>query len=158
MSHLRKKTESDKVRDHCHLTGKNRGPAHIICNINATQQQRNFVSYISHKFRNYDCHMFLKKLVDEKNDKVNFDLLPKKNEEYISATYRGIRFIDSYRFLSSSFDSLVETLVDKSEITLKNLRQKTVDNDERKKIVKEIKEENKTSIDLKKVIQIKMKI
>ena len=27
----------DKVRDLCHLTGKYRGPAHIKCNINVTQ-------------------------------------------------------------------------------------------------------------------------
>ena len=56
-------------------------------------------------FFNYDCHLFCKKLVDKKNDKVKFDIIPKTNEEYISVTYGCIRFINSYRFLSSSLDS-----------------------------------------------------
>ena len=56
--------------------------------------------------------MFFKKLVDKKKDKVDFDILPKTNEEYIAVTYLCIRFIDSYRFLSSSLDSLVKPLVD----------------------------------------------
>ena len=30
--------ESDKVRDHCHLTGKYRGPGHNTCNINVKQK------------------------------------------------------------------------------------------------------------------------
>ena len=114
--------ESDKVRDHCHLTGNCRGPAHSICNINVTQVQKNFIPFIFHNFSNYDCHMFFKKLVDKKNDKVEFDIIPKTNEEYISVTYGCIRFIDSYRFLSSGLDSLVETLVDNSQKTLKNLK------------------------------------
>ena len=101
---------SDKVRDHCHLTGSYRGPAHNICNINVTQKQSNFIPFIFHNFSNYDCHMFFKKLVDKKNDKVKFDIIPKTNEEYISVTYGCIRFIDSYRFLSSDLDSLVKNL------------------------------------------------
>ena len=43
-----KSIESDKVRDHCHLTGKNRGSAHSICNINVTQQQTNIIPFIFH--------------------------------------------------------------------------------------------------------------
>ena len=46
--------------------------------------------------------MFFINLVDKKNDKVEFEILPKTNEEYVSVTYGYIRFIDSYRFLSSS--------------------------------------------------------
>ena len=46
--------------------------------------------------------MFSKKLVDKTNNKVNFDINPKTNEEYTSVTYGCIRFIDSYQFLSSS--------------------------------------------------------
>ena len=30
---VKKNIESDKVRDHCHLTSKNRSPAHNVCNI-----------------------------------------------------------------------------------------------------------------------------
>ena len=103
---------SDEVRNHCHLTGKYRVPAHSKCNINVTQQQSNFIPFIFHNFSNYDCHMFLKKLVDRKNAKVKLDIIPKTNEEYISVTYGCIRFFDSHRFLSMSFDRLVKNLND----------------------------------------------
>ena len=76
-----KNIESDKVRDHCHLTGKYRGPAHSNCNINVTQDQIIFIPFIFHNFSNYDCHMFFKKLGNKKNDKVKFHIIPKTNEE-----------------------------------------------------------------------------
>ena len=94
--------------------------------------------------------MFFKKLVDKKNDKVKFDIIPKTNEEYISVTYGCIRFIDSYRFLSSGLDSLVKTLVDNSNKTLKNLKEEIVDNDEILNIINEIIEDDETIKDLKK--------
>ena len=101
---------SDKVRDHCHLTGKYRGPAQNTCNINVRQADSNFIPIAFHNFSNYDCHMFFKRLVDIKKDKVKFKTIPKTNEEYNSVKYGYIRFIDSYRFLSESLDKLFKKL------------------------------------------------
>ena len=90
---------SDKIRDHCHLTGKNRGPAHNTCNINVKQKDSNFIPFAFHNFSNYDCHLFFKRLVDLKKDNVKFKIIPKTNEEDIVVNFGCIRFIDSYRFL-----------------------------------------------------------
>ena len=57
-----KNIESDKVRDHCHLTGEYRGPADSKCNINVIQDQSNFITFIFHNFSNSDCHMFFLKI------------------------------------------------------------------------------------------------
>ena len=142
--------ESDKVRDHSHLTSKYRGPAHGKCNVNVTQEQSTFIPFRFHNFSNYDCHLIFKKLVDKKNDKEKFDKLPKRNEEYTSVNYGCIRFIDSSRFLSSGLDSLVKALVDNSHKTLKDFEEEIIDNDEILNIINEIKmlitEEKKDSI------------
>ena len=111
--------ESEKVRDHCHLTDGFRGPAHSKCNFNVTQDQSNFIPFIFHNFIHYGCHMFFKKLVDKKNDKVKIDIIPKTTEEYISVTFGCFRFIDSCRFLSSSLDSLVKKFDNDDFIILK---------------------------------------
>ena len=101
---------SAKVRDHCHLTGKYRGPAHNTCNKKVKQKDSSFLPFAFHNFSKNDCHMFFKRLVDLRNDKVTFKNIPKTNEEYISVTYGCIRFIDSYRFLSESLDKLIKKL------------------------------------------------
>ena len=92
----------------------------------------------------------LKNWLIKRKIKVDFDIIPKTNEEYISVTYGCTRFIDSYRFLSSGLDSLVKTLVDNSNKTLKNLKEEIVDNDEILNIINEIIEDDKTIKDLKK--------
>ena len=101
---------SEKVRYHCHLTEKYRGPAHNVCNINVKQKDGNFIPFAFHNFSNYDCHMFFKKLVDLKKVKVKFKTIPKTNEEYVAVKYGCIRFFDSYPFLSESLDKLVKIL------------------------------------------------
>ena len=62
------------------------------------------------------------------NVKVNFDFIPKTNEDYSPVTYGCIRFVDSYQFLSSSLESFVKTQVDNSHQTLKNLKKEMVAN------------------------------
>ena len=100
---------------------------------------------------------FFKRLVDKKKDKVDFEIIPKTNEEYISVTYRCISFVDSYRFLSSGLDSLVKTLIDNSHKTLKDFEEESVENDkisniinETKMFIKEDKYKNDSIKDLKK--------
>ena len=109
-----------KKSDHCHSTGIKRCPVHHKCNINVTQKLSNFIPLEFHKFSNYDCHLLFEKLTDKKKDEVLLDIITKKNEEFISVIYVCIRFIDSYRFLSSSLDSLVKTLVENKHKTLEN--------------------------------------
>ena len=54
-------------------------------------------------------------------------------------TYGCIRFIDSYRFLSSGLDSLLKTLVGNDHKTLKDFEEEIVDNNEILNFVSEIK-------------------
>ena len=121
--------ETDKIRDHCHLTGNYKGPAHNECNLQVNQKDSNFITISLHNFSNYDCHMFFEQLVDGKKDKVKFEIIPKTDEKYISFRYGCINSIDIYRFLSSSLDTLVQTLVDSSHKTLENLKKEVFGDD-----------------------------
>ena len=53
----------DKVRDHDHLTGKYRGAAHNICNIQSQQRSSSFVPIFFQNFSGYDCHLIFEELL-----------------------------------------------------------------------------------------------
>ena len=101
----------DKVRDHDHLTGKYRGAAHNICNINCKQRSSSFVPIIFHNFSGYDCHLIFQQLLIQAFEKgYEPKTIPKSMENYVSIQVGCLRFLDSYRFLSSSLDKLVKSL------------------------------------------------
>ena len=101
----------EKVRDHDHLTGKYRGAAHNICNINCKQKSSSFVPIFFHNFSGYDCHLIFEELLTEAyNQNYNPTIIPKSLENYVSVQVGCLRFLDSYRFLSSSLDKLVKSL------------------------------------------------
>ena len=109
-----------KVRDHCHYTGKYRGAAHNICNLKYKIPRE--IPVVFHNGSTYDYHFIIKELVKQFDG--NFECLGENTEKYITfsvpvkkkieskdieITYK-IKFIDSYRFMSSSLSKLVDNL------------------------------------------------
>ena len=109
-----------KVRNHCHFTGKYRGAAHNICNLRYKVPKE--IPIVFHNGSTYDYHFIIKELVKEFEG--NFECLGKNTEKYttfsvpikkkvenkdLEITYK-IKFIDSYRFMSSSLSKLVDNL------------------------------------------------
>ena len=104
-------TELRKVRDHDHLTGKYRGAAHNICNIQSQQRSSSFVPIFFHNFSGYDCHLIFEELLIQAFEKgYEPKIFPKSMENYVSVQIGCLRFLDSYRFLSCSLDKLVKSL------------------------------------------------
>ena len=116
---------NDRVRDHCHFTGRYRGPAHNRCNLKYRKPKN--ISVFFHNLSGYDSHLFIKKLgTPNKNE--NIDCIPNNEEKYISfsktivtgqytnkkeevkdKTFK-IVFKDSLKFMSSSLGHLVNNL------------------------------------------------
>ena len=112
-----------KVKDHCHYTGKYRGAAHNICNLRYKVPKE--IPVVFHNGSIYDYHFIIKELVKEFEG--NFDCLGENTEKYITfsvplkkkienknveITYK-IKFIDSFRFMSSSLSKLVDNLFER---------------------------------------------
>ena len=113
----------DRVRDHCHLTGKYRGAAHNKCNLQYRKPK--FIPVVFHNLSGYDSHLFIKNLGVTEG---NINCIPNNEEKYISFSKdivvgeytskngkivdikQQLRFIDSFKFVASSLDKLVENL------------------------------------------------
>ena len=111
-----------KVKYHCHYMRKYRGAAHNICNLRYRIPKE--IPIVFHNGSTYDYHFIIKKLVKEFDG--NFECLGENTEKYITfsvplkkeiknknktieITYQ-IKFIDSYRFMSTSLSKLVDNL------------------------------------------------
>ena len=99
--------KQQKVRDHYHYTGKYRGAAHNICNLRYKVPKE--IPAVFHKGSTYHFEC-----LGENTEKyITFSVPLKKKIENknIEITYK-IKFIDSYRFMSSSLSKLVDNLSD----------------------------------------------
>ena len=100
---------TDKVRDHCHVSGKFRGAAHNKCNISLRIPKK--IPIIFHNLQGYDGHIILKEL---NNFNVDIEVIPKNIDNYMSIIVnRNITFIDSLQFYKGSLDTLASNLDDK---------------------------------------------
>ena len=118
----KKDFNNDKVRDHCHFTGKYRGAAHNTCNLRYKIPKN--IPVIFHNGSTYDYHFIIKELACEFEE--NFECLGENIEKYITfsvpikkkidnknidITYK-VKFIDSFRFMATSLSKLVDNLTD----------------------------------------------
>ena len=118
----KKEFNNDKVRDHCHFTGKYRGAAHNMCNLRYKIPKN--IPVIFHNVSTYDYHFIIKELPSEFEG--NFECLGENTEKYITfsvpikkrienknmdITYK-IKFIDSFRFTATSLSKLVDNLTE----------------------------------------------
>ena len=112
----------DRVREHDHYNGKFRGAACTQCN--SRLRKPKFIPVFFHNLTGYDCHLFIKHLGDK------LTCIPNNDEKYISFSkqvhvdtfknqegksckvYRELRFLDSFRFMASSLDTLSRNLSD----------------------------------------------
>ena len=126
--------KKQKVRDHCHYTGKYRRATHSICNLNYKISKE--IPIVFHNGSTYDYHFLIRQLARE--FKGNFDCLGENTEKYIifsvpvkkehdngKPSIYKLKFIDSYRFMSDSLSNLVDNL---SEINNKEPKDKFIDN------------------------------
>ena len=112
-----------KVRDHCHYTGRYRGPAHSLCNLK--YRIPSYIPVVFHNLSGYDMHLFIKELGTHSKD---IGVITKNKEDYITFSvnimvdryidkegnekdkFIELRFIDSFEFMASSLDSLMYNL------------------------------------------------
>jgi hypothetical protein len=97
---------SDRVRDHCHMTGQFRGAAHNECNINFNYGDYK-IPLLIHNLKNYDAHFIISTIPKEMN---NIDVIANNSEKFITFTIGNIRFIDSFQFLSAGLETLASNL------------------------------------------------
>ena len=111
-----------KVKDHCHYTGKYRGSAHYICNLRYKTPKK--IPVVFHNGSAYDYHLIIKELAKEFEEEleclggntekcITFSVPIKKEitkKDKITKISYKIKFIDSFRFMSTSLSILVNNL------------------------------------------------
>ena len=119
--------KNPKVRDHCHYTGRYRGAAHRNCNLQ--YKIPSYIPIVFHNLSRYDAHLFIKELAASVPGGAKMNVIAKNKEDYITFSIQvtvdkyidkhgvekekeiELRFIDSFKFMSSSLDSLTTNLV-----------------------------------------------
>ena len=59
-------SKEPKVRDHCHYTGRYKGPAHSLCNLR--YRIPSYIPVVFHNLLGYDAHLFIRELGKNSRD------------------------------------------------------------------------------------------
>lgn len=100
--------KKDKVRDHDHISGLYRGCAHNNCNINFNHKNFKIPVYF-HNLKGFDGHLIIQGL--KKMNFSNIQIIAQNFEKYMTFSFGGFRFLDSFAFLTSGLATLAENLL-----------------------------------------------
>ncbi|VDI56520.1 Hypothetical predicted protein [Mytilus galloprovincialis] len=105
--------ESEKVREHNHLSGKYRGAACQSCNTKEGKATK-LIPVFFHNGSNYDFHFLIEELMKYEDEYNKVKLLSKNSENYISidygSNYKKLRFLDSYRFMLKGLSDIAKSM------------------------------------------------
>ena len=94
-----------KVRDHCHFTGKYRGCAHSICNLNFCNRYFKIPVFF-HNMKNYDGHLIIQN-AEKLSNKKKIDVIAQNSEKFLNIGFDSLSVKDSFSFITASLDKLV---------------------------------------------------
>ena len=114
--------DNNKVRDHCHYTGKCREALHSKCNLMLKTNRT--IPVFFHNLTGYDSHLFVKRLADSRG---KVDCIPHNEEKYITFNkdvlvdtiekddkevniYSRLRFVDTMNFMGTSLEKLANNM------------------------------------------------
>ena len=108
-----------KNRDHNHMDGLYIGPSCTRCNLSrkykqASRPKKNKpatyeIPIFFHNLKGFDSHLILEHFPAlSKKDRVN--CIATNFEQFLTFSYRGLKFVDSYQFLTASLGTLAENL------------------------------------------------
>src|SRR5438477_9674539 len=98
-----------KVRDHDHITGKYRGPAHSSCNLQLRIKPAETKLLIRfHNISKYDGHLIAKAMGRASKEAIT--AIPHNMENYLSFDIGNQRYMDSLQIMQGSLDSHVSNL------------------------------------------------
>ncbi|KAK3105316.1 hypothetical protein FSP39_022337 [Pinctada imbricata] len=116
---------STKVRDHCHVSGRYRGPACSNCNLNFRHPR--FIPVVFHNLRNFDAHILCQAIGLFKEEEIK--CIPNNMQKYVSFSLGNLRFIDSYQFMNCSLSEMVNNLYKERQLSFKNFYREFPDTD-----------------------------
>ena len=112
------------VKDHCHLTGKNRGAACNTCNLNfhhlkktkkgkVKKPPQHELPVFFHSLKGYDGHFIIQEASKYTH---NVNAIMQSFEKYMTFKFMNLKFVDSMQFMNTSLEKLADNLIIKESV------------------------------------------
>ena len=94
---------TNKVRDHCHISGKFRGAAHSACNAGLHYRYIKIPIFF-HNLKGYESHFIISAINSEFEGRI--EVIAQNSQKFINFGFHHLSFKDSLGFLNSSLEKI----------------------------------------------------